>query len=293
MQNHRLGVFGVCTLSLFAVTHCGDSGDSDSGAGGSGNQAGLHASGGNSVGAGGSTPSGAGSGALAGGGADSNGGAPSETGGGAGGDSDAAGLGGAPAAGHSGTQAGGVGDGGALCAPDPPPAEGTVYDGDLALESGADIDAARSYSRITGCLTLDVAAGEVSLPNLVSIGSLHAQSSALTRLSLPNVQTIDGELWVYLNGSLTALDLRRLEEVGGRFYIHRNIALSDLQLISLRSVHGSTTNFDTDSEITGNIRLPACLLDVPKARFQTFAFTSGVPTCSCSVECDYVSVDGC
>lgn len=293
MLNRRSGILGACVLSLFAVTHCGDSGGSDSGAGGasgSGNQAGLHASGGKSTGAGGTAPSSGASGApLTPGGTDTNGGAPAEMGGGASG----AGLGGAPAVAMAGAPAGGAGGDGPPCIPSSPPAAGTVYDGDLNLESAADVAAARVYSRITGCLTLDVAAGEVALPNLLSLGSLHAQSSSITRLSLPNVRSIDGELWIYLNGNLTELDLRHLEDVAGRLYIHRNIALTDLQLISLRSVQGSTTKLDGDSEITGNINLPACLLDIPKARFQSFAFTSSVPNCSCSVECDHVSVDGC
>ena len=294
MVNRRLGILGACVLSLFAVTHCGDSGGSDSGSGGasgSGNQAGLHASGGKSSARGGSSSAGA---PIAGTDNDGNGGVPSETTGGAGGTTGAAGdANGRGGEGGSDEAAGGAGSSGAPCTSIPAPGEGTVYDGDLTLDSAADVDAARVYSRITGCLTLDVAAGEVLLPNLLSLGSLHAQSSSITRLSLPNVRSIDGELWIYLNGDLTELDLRHLEEVAGRLYIHRNIALTDLQLISLRSVQGSTTKLDGDSEITGNINLPACLLDIPKARFQSFAFTSAVPNCSCSAECDHVSVDGC
>ena len=300
MVNRRLGILGACVLSLFAVTHCGDSGGSDSGSGGasgSGNQAGLHASGGKSSGAGGTVSSSGASGApLTPGGSDGSGGAPAELGGGASGTglgASGAGLGGAPGVAMAGAPAGGAGGDGPPCILSSPPAAGNVYDGDLALDSAADVDAARVYSRITGCLTLDVAAGEVLLPNLLSLGSLHAQSSSITRLSLPNVRSIDGELWIYLNGKLAELDLRHLEEVAGRLYIHRNIALTDLQLISLRSVQGSTTKLDGDSEITGNINLPACLLDIPKARFQSFAFTSAVPNCSCSAECDHVSVDGC
>ncbi|HET9930295.1 MAG TPA: hypothetical protein VFQ35_06400 [Polyangiaceae bacterium] len=294
MLNHRLGLFGASAVLLFAVTHCGDSDRSSSG--------GLHSNGGKPSNMGGAFQEGGASGApLASGGTDDSGGTPGSANGGTGasGASHASGggsSGGRADAGGSvaaGGAAGGQpdGSGGGACAPAPAP--GGVYDGDLYVGSAEELGAAHAYSRITGCLTLGVALGDVSLPNLVSLGSLNAQSSTLTRLSLPNVQRIDGELWLYLNFSLTEVDLRRLKEVGGRLYIHRNIMLSSLQLIALESVNGSTTRFDTESGITGNIRLPECMLDVPKARFESFVLTSGLQNCSCSIECDLVTADGC
>ncbi|MFZ5891675.1 MAG: hypothetical protein ACOY0T_11530 [Myxococcota bacterium] len=193
----------------------------------------------------------------------------------------------------AGNRGGELNEGGAAGACDSPPEPGGVHEGNLVLDTPADVEAARSYSRISGELTIGGNVTDVHLPNLTSVGSVRSDQMRVVRLSLPNVTRIDDLFWLYLNVDLVEVDLRHLEVVGGRFYIHRNPELINLQLSSLRSVDGSETQLDGQNAITGNLKLPACQLDPVLERFENVYLTGAIKGCSCSRECSLVTVDGC
>jgi hypothetical protein len=130
-----------------------------------------------------------------------------------------------------------------------PPAEvGDSTHGDLTIATADDAAAARDISDITGSLViLRSFAGVLDLPNLKRVGGdvrllgdMVATSdertwAAITELRLPNLERIEGELFLYLTGLLVETDLRSLQAVGERVYYMRNVALRRIGLDSLTS----------------------------------------------------------
>jgi hypothetical protein len=273
---------GLITVAL-CFSACGD-GDGK-GSGGSAKGGSATATGGSATATGGSATGGSG------GRATTTGGSPNSESAGAGGQlGSVAGAGGTddspPAstggtAGESSTAGTGGGDCMALA-----PAQGLVLDGDARITTAADVEALREFSEITG--SLEVATSEpldVGLPQLRHVGGdLRAESTKLRRFSAPRLESLDGVIWFYLNHEMIELDLRNLSQVGTRVFIHRNLGLRALQLEALVNVDGME-----GVEISGNLALPDCFLDLLDERFSLLRTTA--PECSCTRSCGLIEAD--
>src|SRR5688572_18387381 len=205
-----------------------------------------------------------------------------------------------------------------LLGPGPDPDDGGTYDGDLVIESSAELEALGTYSFITGNLTIGrtgtpegATIQEVDLSHLREVGKdLIIRNTILTDLELPRLERVGGQLWVSLNLELLEVrmpELRRvqdlyldtgiklvrsefpkLEEVSGTLYIHRNLELVSWGLDALRSV-GSVT-------ITANASLPQCLVDAFNENTGMMASSEATgagspPICDCPEECGRIVVD--
>ena len=89
--------------------------------------------------------------------------------------------------------------------------------------------------------------GTVELPRLRKVGKDVRRDGApapknpndpaqVTRLRLPNLTQIGGDLWFYLDFNLIELDLRSLETIGGRAWIYRDTLIDTLRLDALGTV---------------------------------------------------------
>jgi hypothetical protein len=259
---------GLITVAL-CFSACGDSGERD----GEGTGSGGSATGGSATATGGSAT-------ATGGSATATGGSATATGGSGG---RATTTGGAP----NGEAAGAGGqlgsDGGASDCNAPAPAQGLVLDGDARITTAADVEALREFSEITGSLELVTSEPlDVGLPQLRHVGGdLRADSTQLRRFSAPGLESLDGALWFYLNHEMVELDLRNLTQVETRVFIHRNLTLRVLQLEALVSVDGME-----GVEISGNLALPDCFLDLLDERFSLLRTTA--PECSCTRSCGLI-----
>jgi hypothetical protein len=205
-----------------------------------------------------------------------------------------------------------------LVGPEPDPDDGGVYDGDLVIESSAELDALGTYSVITGNLTIGGAGTpfegeipELAFSHLREVGGdLTIRYTHLTDLELPRLERVGGQLWVSLN--LELLELRmpeltsvqdlyldtdpelvrsefpKLEEVSGTLYVHRNVKLVSWGLDALRSVASVT--------ITANAALPQCLVDAFNENTGMMASSEATgagspPICDCPEECGRIVVD--
>ncbi len=138
------------------------------------------------------------------------------------------------------------GDSSCPAAPEEPEA-GATLDGDLIVGSLQDAEAALTISEVGGSLVITRSfPGELYLPHLRRVGhdvrlqgdaAMGPESSwaAITRLRLPHLESVGGELYVYLTGSLVETDFRGLKTVGVRVYYMRNLALRRIGLDSLTS----------------------------------------------------------
>jgi hypothetical protein len=158
-------------------------------------------------------------------------------------------------AGGGGSGAGGGGSGGgggasqaATDCPSPPPAPqaGDALDGDLTIASAADAEGAAGLAEITGSLLiapsfpgvlylpeLQRVGGDVYLEGHVVAGAPESEWASITELRLPNLESIGGELFIYLTGALVETDFRSLQTVGSRVYYMRNLALRRIGLDSI------------------------------------------------------------
>ena len=199
-------------------------------------------------------------------------------------DGGVAGSGGVGAGGAGGSVTGGGGSGGSLatggCAPPAAPPGESIFTGDLSISSAADATAAQAYTEVTG--TLYVWNGAVDLPRLHKVGGdLSAASSQIVSFRAPNLTTIGGQLYFYLNFSLLELDLRSLVSVGKRAWVYRNIVLVSLRLDA----------FTTAGELVSiqdNLKLLPCVVDdieahSPLGDYHGFAN----PACHCETICGH------
>ncbi len=184
------------------------------------------------------------------------------------------------------------GTAGAGCGPTPAP--GTVLEGDLVLSTPGDVAAAQAYAEVTGNLEVSPGLQVLELPNLVAIGGdIRFESLSLVTLFLPNLRTLGGELWLYLNMELLEADFRNLERVGESIYIHRNIALRSIQLFSLESIGGVPVSDPTPIEFSAQLALPTCFEDrliemIPQLETQLIG---SQVECTCTLECDLLVAD--
>jgi hypothetical protein len=185
--------------------------------------------------------------------------------------------GGANASGGASGSSAGAGDD---CEEVQQPVTGSSFEGDLSLATPADVEVARAYSSISGSLYV-TALTELDLPNLTHVGGdVYIEKSALVSLSLSNLVTIEGALWLYLNYELVSADFRTLERAGARVFIHRNIKLASLQIQALAEV--GTADF---SDVSGNSALPDCF--VTGTALESVLSSSSLD-CTCSVVCGLV-----
>jgi len=85
---------------------------------------------------------------------------------------------------------------------------------DAVVRSAAELATLRGLRVITGTLTLDGLRGDVALPELQHVGGLVVFDAQLASLSLPQLETVDGELAIWF-ARIDALDCARLRRVGG------------------------------------------------------------------------------
>ena len=177
------------------------------------------------------------------------------------------------------------------CVPDREPQGNGVLEGDVILRRPSDVVAISGFAEIRGSLhILPTYSGVVDLPNLQKLGGdLHVEGTSspttgtilLTTLRLPNLQRIDGGLWMYLASQLVELDLHSLESVAGEVFIMRNLSLRVVRLDRLTAVDDSVI-------FSAQTSLPSCatvavsvLTDVTLAN--GFADTD----CHCESPCGY------
>ena len=176
------------------------------------------------------------------------------------------------------------------CIPAREPQGSGVFEGDVTLSKPSDVAAIADFAEIRGSLRiLPTYAGVVDLPSLQKLGGdLHVddplspaiESIQLTSLRVPNLQRIDGELWIYLALKLTELDLHSLESVAGRVFIMRNLSLRIVRLDRLTAAGGVIFSAQTS--------LPSCATEaVPVLTDVTLANGSADTDCHCESPCGY------
>lgn len=172
------------------------------------------------------------------------------------------------------------------------PEPGSVLTGDLVLLTPEDVATAQGYSEITGGLAVSPSLQVVELPNLVAIGGgIRFESLSLVTLALPNLQTLGGELWLYLNLELLEADFRSLEEVGGRVYIHRNAVLRSIQLFSLQSIGGMPVSGPVAMEFSAQLALPTCFEERLTELIPNLHLIGSDVECACALTCDLLVAD--
>ena len=136
---------------------------------------------------------------------------------------------------------------------------------DVLISNTASLAAAMDCVEVTGSLAMSLTfVGTVELPRLRKVGKDVRRDGApapknpndpaqVTRLRLPNLTQIGGDLWFYLDYNLIELDLRSLETIGGRAWIYRDTLIETLRLDALRTV-------GADFNIADVFRLPDCVV---------------------------------
>jgi hypothetical protein len=191
----------------------------------------------------------------------------------------------------AGSAAGGAASGSACPSAPPAPETGNVVPGDLIIRQAADAVAAFSVAEVAGSLVIEPSfPGELSLPNLQNVagdvrleghavaGMPESQWAAITALRLPNLQSVGGELYVYLTGQLVETDFRRLAIVGEQIYFMRNLALRRVGLDALMA--GSVS-------IQASPVAAACEIEAICARVGSMGCGAEYsdPACSCEMRC--------
>jgi hypothetical protein len=178
------------------------------------------------------------------------------------------------------------------CLLDREPLGSGAFEGDVILSTSGDVAAIADFAEIRGSLrVLSTYSGVLDLPNLRSLGGdLHVEGtpspaavvSQLTSLRLPNLERIDGEVWIYLAWNLGEVDLRSLESVAGQLFIMRNVSLRVARLDALGEVGGGMT-------FQAQTSLPSCVTDpVSLLAGLTLANGAADTRCHCESPCGYL-----
>lgn len=178
------------------------------------------------------------------------------------------------------------------CLPDDPASGDGAFVGDVTLATEDDVAAIADVAEIHGSLRVtETFSGVLSLPNLTYLGGeLHVEGSdgppslpnQVTSVRLPNLERIDGQLWLYLAWNLRELDLRSLESVGGQIFIMRNISLQVARFDSLTEVEGGVT-------FSAQLSLPGCITEpFPLIGGESLANGSADQDCHCESPCGYL-----
>jgi hypothetical protein len=167
-------------------------------------------------------------------------------------------------------------------------------DGDLVVNGGVSDLVRDQITEVRGSLIVKQSDLPIALPRLQRVlGDLRMDSTPVVEFSAPSLTRVGGDVWFYLNSSpagvaegigLQTLDLRNLKTIGGRLFIHRNAELTSLQLDALTEVGGSR-------EISGNARLPQCLLVNLSERFSIDPESNGPAKCTCQTHCSTITAN--
>lgn len=169
---------------------------------------------------------------------------------------------------------------------------------DLLIATAADVAAAQTCAEVTGSVVISpLFVGTVDLPRLRRVGKDVRRENAkaavdptdpaqTTRVRLPNVTFIGGDLWFYLDFNLTELDLRSVETVAGRAWVYRDTEIHTLRLDALRQV-------GHDLYIADVFRLPDCVAKDILAHVTTGEPSSVIgrktpANCHCEPVCGHV-----
>jgi hypothetical protein len=132
------------------------------------------------------------------------------------------------------------------------------------IDSAAAALAAQDCTEVTGSVTVSpFFVGTVELPRLRKVGKDVRRDGAAaptdasnpaqtTRVRLPNVTQIGGDLWFYLDFNLVELDLRSVETISGRAWVYRDTLIHTLRLDALHQV-------GRDFYIAAVFQLPDCV----------------------------------
>jgi hypothetical protein len=170
----------------------------------------------------------------------------------------------------------------------------------LLIDSAAAAVAAQDCTEATGSVIVSPSfVGTVDLPRLRKVGKDIRRDGAAapsdpnnpaqtTRVRLPNVTQIGGELWFYLDFKLVELDLRSVETITGRAWIYRDTLIHTLRLDALHQV-------GKDFYIADVVRLPDCVAkDIAShvtAGETSTAYSTPTPAgCHCEQVCGHVEV---
>jgi hypothetical protein len=150
----------------------------------------------------------------------------------------------------------------------------------------------------TGSVTVSpLFVGIADLPGLRKVGGdvrrdgaaapVNASDPAqVTRVRMPSLTEIGGDLWFYLDFNLVELDLRGLTTVGGRAWVYRDTLIDTLRLDALKTV-------GRDFYIADVFRLPDCVAEdiLSHVTSGESAYASGAVTptnCHCEPVCGHV-----
>jgi hypothetical protein len=169
---------------------------------------------------------------------------------------------------------------------------------DILIDTAAAVIAAQDCTEATGGVTIFPSfVGTVDLPRLRRVGkdvrrdgapkpANAADPAQTTRVRLPNVTAIDGDLWFYLDFNLVELDLRSVETIAGRAWVYRDTVIDTLRLDALHTV-------GMDFYIADAAQLSACVVkDIFSHVVAGPSSTGyGAPTpanCHCAAVCGHV-----
>jgi len=170
--------------------------------------------------------------------------------------------------------------------------------GDIVIVNAADATTARDCTEATGGVTISpLFVGTVDLPRLRKVAkdvrrdganapAMAGDPAMTTRVLLPNVTEIGGDLWFYLDFNLVELDLRSLQTVAGRSWIYRDTMIHTLRLDVLQHV-------GLDFYIADVFQLPDCVVQdiashVTAGQSLDVLGTKTPANCHCESVCGHV-----
>jgi hypothetical protein len=177
------------------------------------------------------------------------------------------------------------------------PAGGKVCT-DILIDSAAAAIAAQDCTEATGSVAIyPFFTGAVDLPRLRKVGkdvrrdgapkpANAADPAQTTRIHLPNLTEIGGDLWFYLDFNLVELDLRSVETIAGRAWVYRDTLIDTLHLEALRSV-------GMDFYVGDTFQLPECVAKeifshVTAGQGSNLGGTKPSASCHCEAACGLV-----
>lgn len=161
-----------------------------------------------------------------------------------------------------------------------------VFEGDYAITGQSSVDAAALFSEISGTLSVSPRSADdldvIELPGLERVGgSIDTSGSTVTRLALPRLETVSGDLLLNANAGLVAADFRSLRSVGGALSVTGSSQLASLNLATLTSVAGDVT--------FGSSALANCEVQFVLDNLGTGSlYTDGRDDCSCTLVCSSI-----
>lgn len=189
--------------------------------------------------------------------------------------------------GSGGAEVGSGGAGSEVCSSPPEPLEEPgVFEGDYVITSEDSLNAASTFSEITGSLSLAPrAAADVTdlfLPGLERIGgSLAADlSSSLVRIDVPRLRSVAGDLLVTGNVALTEVSFQSLDSIGGNLRVRDNPELTRLSLPALSSVQQTV---EIGPAPLANCEVQALFAIIAPGQ----TYDAGRADCSCELRCDW------